>query len=273
MTYQIKEERLLWRDEGRGRDVPVKLYRPEGGWNAPVIVVSHGIGEDRESYEWLGRSLAASGFLAVHITHEGTDRAMLERGYWHLYRAVKQPENWVNRALDISFVLDQLERDAGADLGRVAVAGHSAGAFTAFVVAGLKGPRGDSLRDPRVKAIVPMSMPRIEGVIPDGAYHEINVPVLNVTGTCDASLIYRTLPRHRRAPFEESRATGHYLVTVRQVNHYTFSNPADRHHTLLAGITIAFLKAALLGDPAAAAWFDRPGLDAVNGTDLTIERK
>ncbi|HUP48631.1 MAG TPA: alpha/beta hydrolase [Thermoanaerobaculia bacterium] len=273
-AYQVVESSRVWRDEKRRRDVPVKMYEPERARKAlPVVVVSHGIGEDRDSYAYLGRALAAAGFLAVHITHAGTDREVRERGYLHLYRAVKRPENWIHRAFDVSFVLDRLEGDPRADAGRVAVAGHSAGAFTAFAVAGLRGPNGQILRDERVGVIVPMSMPRMDDVVPPGGYDGIELPVLNVTGTCDASLLYRTLPRHRRRPFEETRAGGHYLVTLRGVNHNTFSSGSDRHQALLAGITIAFLRGFLLGDPAAASWFNEPGLSVVDGTELTIERK
>ena len=263
----------VWRDETRARAVPVKLYAPARQGRAPVVVFSHGIGEDRDSYESLGRAFAAAGFLSVHITHAGTDRAMLERGYRHLYNAVKDPQNWINRTLDVTFVLDQLEVDPRADMARVAVAGHSAGAFTAFSVAGLKVRDGAPPRDPRVKAIIPMSMPRMNHIVPDGGYDEVRVPVLNLTGTCDTSILYRTFPRHRRIPFESTSATGHHLVTIRGVNHDTFSARNDRHHPLIAAISIAFLRGFLLEEREPAAWFGQTGLTVVNGTEMTIERK
>lgn len=248
---------------------------PARATRLPIVIVSHGIGEDRDSYEYLGRALASAGFLAVHITHAGTDRAMLEKGYLHLYRAVKDPMNWVNRVLDVSFVLDQLARDPRADIDRVAVAGHSAGAFTAFAVAGLRaGDEGKgTLRDERVKVIVPISMPRMDGVVSPDGYSAVDVPTLNITGTCDASLIYRTFPRHRRIPFESTTASRQYLVTIRDVNHDTFSAPSDRHHGLIATLVVDFLRAFLLGDAAAREWFDDGGLVKTDGTEMTVERK
>src|SRR5687767_6150969 len=247
-AHEAATTSVVWRDARRNRDVPVKIYAPDGQGRSPVVLFSHGIGEDRDSYEYVGNVLAASGFLAVHVTHAGTDRAVLERGYRHLYRAVKQKENWINRVLDVTFVLDELAGDSRADLDRVAVAGHSAGAFTAFAAAGLRTADGSTLRDPRVKVIIPISMPRLEGVVPPGGYDDIDIPTLNLTGTCDASLIYRTLPRHRRIPFEQTAATGHYLVTIGGVNHDTFSNASDRHHTLIASLMTLFLRAFLLED-------------------------
>ncbi|HEX2062362.1 MAG TPA: alpha/beta fold hydrolase [Thermoanaerobaculia bacterium] len=258
---RVGERSEVWHDPKRNRDVPVKIYGDSG----PVVVVSHGIGEDRDAYAYLGRALARHGFTAVHVTHAGTDRAVLERGYRHLYRAVKQKENWINRPRDVSFVLDRL----GAT--EAAVVGHSAGAFTAFALAGLR-MTGGTLDDPRVKVAVAMSMPRMEGVVAPGGYDAIAIPLLNVTGTCDTSLLYRTFPRHRRIPFEETHAARQYLVTLDRVNHDTFV-VEDPRNAQIVDLTIAFLRAWMLGDAAARAWFDDPGTGAVGGVRLSVERK
>lgn len=256
-------------DKKRNRAVPMHTYSPAGGPGPfPVVIFSHGIGEDRDSYAYLGRALAHAGFYTIHLTHAGTDKAMLKRGYRALYRATKEKENWINRALDVTFVLDQFAGDAILDLNRVAVVGHSAGAFTAFAAAGMRGPDGESLRDPRVKVIVPMSMPRI-----GGNYDAIDIPVLNLTGTCDTSLIYRTFPRHRRIPFESSHGPHQYLVTLEGVNHDMFSAPEDPHHAVIAAVTAAFLRAWMANDAAARAWFDDAGCGEAMGTRLCVERK
>lgn len=241
--------------------VPVRIYAPDAGAKLPVVVVSHGIGEDRDSYAWLGRRLAAAGFMAIHPTHAGTDRAVLERGYRHLYRATKDPENWRRRPRDVSAILDALAADARADTSRAAVVGHSAGAFTAFSLAGLRAGSGESLADPRVKVIVPMSMIRLQA-----SYDAISIPVLNITGTCDTSLIYRTFPKHRRLPFESSR--GQHLLTFEGVTHDTFSAARDPHHDEIGSAVIAFLRAYLLGDQDARRWFEDPG----SAPGLTLER-
>jgi predicted dienelactone hydrolase len=263
-SYQTRL--VEWRDAARNRDVPVKIYEP--AQSRGIVVVSHGIGEDRQSYSYLGRTLAENGFTAVHITHAGTDRATLERGYLHLYRATKNKQNWVNRPLDVTFVLDELEAR-----GPVAVVGHSAGAFTAFAVGGMRAAGGEVLRDDRVTVIVPMSMPRMDGVVATGGYDDIRIPTLNVTGTCDTSLIYRTFPRHRRIPFDQTRATGHYLATLRGVTHNSFSNREDENHDAIAALVVMFLDAHLAGNGPARQWFDAAGRTEIKGKELTIERK
>ncbi len=269
----IVESTETWRDPTRNRDLPVRIYKPAASSRRlPIIIFSHGIGEDRESYAYLGREWASRGFMAVHITHAGTDKAVLKQGYRKLYRATKLKENWINRPLDVTFVLDQLARRNDTDLDRVAVAGHSAGAFTALAVAGLKSESGDSLADPRVKAVIAISMPKMTGIVPPNGYDVIHVPVLHMTGTCDTSLIYRTFPRDRRVPFVSSRSTSpQYLVTLESVNHDTFSNAEDAAHPLIARITTAFIEGFVLGDARARAWFDNGGLAAAGR--LAVERK
>ena len=268
---RVDEVFLDLHDDARDRDVPVKIYKPATSGKLPIVIVSHGIGEDRDSYAYLGRELARHGFMSVHVTHAGTDRAMLKRGYLHLYRAVKDPKNWIARVVDVTFVLDQLAKRDDADTNRVAVVGHSAGAFTAFAVAGLTsrtdtpvcpGPSVCPTRDPRVKAIVAMSMPRLDGVVTNW---DVPIPALNLTGTCDVSLIYRTFPRHRRIPFEQSHAKEQYLVTIDRVNHDMFSAVEDEHHPLFAALTIAFLEDR--------SWFDEPGTAQLLGTVVAVENK
>ena len=271
---EVAVARESWHDAKRDRDVPVTIYAPRAPHaKLPVVVFSHGIGEDRDSYAYLGQALAQHGYLAVHVTHAGTDRAVLARGYRFLYRAVKEKSNWINRPLDVSFALDRLASRNDADLTRVAIAGHSAGAFTAFALAGVRFADGNTLRDPRVKVAVAMSMPRMDGVIAPGGYDAIAIPLLNMTGTCDTSLIYRTFPKHRRIPFESTHAARQYLVTLARVTHNTFSNAEDAHHDEIVAITLAFLDAYVRDDGAARAWFDDAGRGRIAQTELNVERK
>lgn len=257
--FDVKIERYVWHDAARDRDVPVTLYVPAAPGRHPVAVFSHGIGEDRDSYAYLGRALAERGYLAVHITHAGTDKATLQRGYRTLYRATKEKQNWVDRPRDVSFVLDQLRVRPDADMDRIAALGHSAGAFTVLALAGMR-LTGGTLEDERVKVGVAISMPKMPGVVAPGGYDALAVPILHLTGTCDTSLIYRTFPRDRRVPFEQTHAPHQYLVTLQGVTHDTFSNAEDAHHEEIVKIVTAFLDAWLLGNGDARAWFDEGGV-------------
>jgi predicted dienelactone hydrolase len=254
-------------DEKRNRDVPIRIYAPRDGGAHPVVFFSHGIGESRDSYVYLGEYWAAHGYVAIHVTHHGSDADFLKKhGIIALHRAVREREPWLHRPLDVSFVLDELEKRSGplaslssrVDLSRVAVAGHSAGAYTALVLVGAIVKNEESFVDPRVKAAIEISMPKLEPIFLAGAYDRIRVPVLHLTGTRDSSLLYRTSAKDRRDAFERTRASDQWLVTVTGANHNTFSN-ADRSdrvceqgmHRIIQLTTTRFLDAYLRGDAAA----------------------
>jgi dienelactone hydrolase len=275
-TFSVFESSVVWHDAKRNRDVPVKCYVPGGLDAPPVVIFSHGIGEDRDSYAWLGRALAQRGYVAIHVTHFGTDKSVLKQGYLKLYRATKEKSNWLNRPLDVSFLIDQLAAHAeGApkvDLDRIAVAGHSAGAFTVMALAGFTFNEG-SLADHRVRTGVAMSMPKMNGIVPGHGYDSLAVPILNMTGTCDSSLIYRTRPRDRRVPFDSTTARNQYLITFEGVNHDTFSNDEDGNHEMIAAITASWLDAFLRGEASSREWFDQGGVSASYGGKLAQEKK
>lgn len=248
-------------DHERDRTVPIRAYLPSAEGAHPVVFFSHGLGESRDSYAYLGRKLALNGYVAVHITHAGSDRDLLERdGIIAVHRAVRDPVTWINRPRDVSFVIDALaSHDARllplalrADLSRIAAAGHSAGAFTALALAGAAVHGERTFRDTRVKAIVAMSLPKLRRIFLDRAYDGITIPMLHMTGTRDTSLFYWTFPRHRRDAFERAPVTPQYLVTIDGATHATFSNPScaarsreQRMQQLIADATLLFLDAHL----------------------------
>ena len=66
-----------WKDTTRDRELPVKIYYPQGGAGPlPVIIVSHGLGGSRDGYEYLGRHWASYGYVSVHVQHKGSDTSV-----------------------------------------------------------------------------------------------------------------------------------------------------------------------------------------------------
>ncbi|TXH31919.1 MAG: dienelactone hydrolase [Rhodospirillaceae bacterium] len=103
----------------------------------PVVMLSHGTGGTAWGMEWLGRRLAARGFVAVAVNHHGNSAVQP-------YRAEGFLCQW-ERARDLSVLLDHLlaaHRSAGnvfagrLDAARCHAAGFSAGAYTVMLLAG-----------------------------------------------------------------------------------------------------------------------------------------
>ncbi len=288
-AQEVTVLRLEWRDQARGRDVPVKIYLPPQAGPRPLLVVSHGLGGSREGLEYLGQAWAAAGFLCIHPQHLGSDE-----GVWKgaanpeaaLRRAVANPRNAIDRARDVSFVLDealQASRTPDSPLFRridaqkIGVAGHSFGAWTALAAAG----RGGRLQDARIKACVALSAPArdLEREKADDA--DFQTPVFHFTGTQDNSPIGEMSAANRRVPFDAITKAQEYLVILDGADHMTFeskrrkgSNPNDaRDHDLIVQATTAFWRAYLENDADAKKWLRDGGFEKVLGKSGTFEKK
>ncbi|HOM52847.1 MAG TPA: hypothetical protein PL151_18425 [Phycisphaerae bacterium] len=297
--HEVATLRLAWTDDAREREVPVKIYYPaneEGPF--PIVIFSHGLGGSREGYAFLGRHWASHGYVSVHLEHEGSD-AEVWRGQTdaarELQRAAKDPRNAINRPKDVSFAIDQLQQlqaEDGGPLGnalaldRIAVAGHSFGAFTALAVVGELGTYASEQRlaDPRVKCAILMSTP-----VPvsrrdryDAVYGEIVVPCLHMTGTLDETPIAVTKVEDRRIPYDHIQRAEQYLVTFVGGDHAIFSGRPRRgsraekdplfHKLILAGTT-AFLEAYLADGDEAKTWLRDGGYRKMLATNARFEHK
>jgi len=234
-----------WRDEARGRDVPVRMYVPkaEGDRKFPLIVFSHGLGASREMYGYFGKHMAEAGYIVIAPTHHGSDTEALrawakkngfgkknEEGEGWLQAGISDPDNLRNRPKDISFVIDRAGKEpklAGiVDMDRIGVSGHSFGAYTAMVIGGmtvdLPEAKGVSFRDPRVRAVLPMS-PEGSGVmgITRDSWNAFGAPGLFLTGTKDYGSGGRAASWRREA-FDSVRGVDDYLFTIEGAGHMTF---------------------------------------------------
>ncbi len=256
----------IWRDEARGRDVPVKVYVPGSATSearAPVVVFSHGMGGSREGYEYLSRHLASHGYLVIHPTHKGSDteairgefrRRIRDRlalgdgaemepavrpgaggaGGGVIARNTSDPENLRNRPGDVAFVLDHVAADpalcAIADLERVAVAGHSFGSYTAMACAGmlvdLPGAPDASFREERIKAAIAMS-PQGTGAMGVDAGAWAGIEIPVLYLTGTKDYGQGERPAAwRREAFDASVRPDQYFVCITDATHMTFADNA-----------------------------------------------
>jgi len=97
-----------------------------------VIVISHGLGSDRTSFEYLATTLASYGF-AVAVEHPGSNAQQLRSLLAGRANEVTEPNEFINRPLDVKYLLDELERRDKSDpsfqlnLQQVGVIGQSLG--------------------------------------------------------------------------------------------------------------------------------------------------
>ncbi|MBS0191806.1 MAG: hypothetical protein U0573_12455 [Phycisphaerales bacterium] len=245
-TCPVRITDTVWHDAARDRDVPVRIYMPVmSGQNSsglPLVVFSHGLGGSGQMYGYFGKAMAERGFVVIAPTHHGSDTAALgewakkngfgkkdKNGDGWLRTSISDPENLKNRPGDISFVIDRALQEPSlrdiVDVNRIGVAGHSFGAYTAMAMGGLtvelEGKK-ISFRDPRVKAVLPMS-PEGAGVMGIGndSWNDFAVPVLFLTGTNDYGSGGRAAS-WRREGFDHVKGVDSYLFTIAGATHMTF---------------------------------------------------
>ncbi|MBP0443365.1 acetylhydrolase [Roseomonas sp. SSH11] len=258
---RITESRTVWRDAARARDIPVLIREPAGSGPAPTVFISHGLGGSREGLAYLGRALAENGYLAIHLQHIGSDDSLWRGGgdrMVGLAAGALNVQAALDRLLDVKFALDNLPRRA--DPERLAVAGHSFGAWTVQHMLGERLPGGDrglGLPDPRLKAGVALSPIPAIGLPPRLAYGGFAVPMLHITGTEDHGFIEGIRAPARRAPFEQSTNPG-ALVVLAGALHASFADEQEAggryaestYHARAASLSVTFLDAVLRGDAA-----------------------
>jgi predicted dienelactone hydrolase len=134
------------------RETPltVNLYLPRqfrGGGRVlsrPAIVISHGLGSDVTTYDYLARHLASHGFVIINVEHPGSNADQIQDLLAGQAAEVVPDNEFVARPAQISQVLDYLEersRPNGPLQGiinfrRIGVMGQSFGGYTSLALTG-----------------------------------------------------------------------------------------------------------------------------------------
>lgn len=285
-------------DEARdGRVVPFKLYHPtdHDHESLPLIVWSHGFGGNANGASFLSRFLAAHGYALLHITHHGTDSSLWEGKPGHpwdiLRKAEVSREITLARFHDVPFALDQLEGwarenpEVGGliDFDNIGMSGHSFGAMTTQVMAGMHVPNEAEelirLREERFKAGIlysPVPIAHLSDASPEELYSSIDMPLLHMTGTEDDSPIEGFGYEHRLVVHEHAGHPEKYLLVKKDGDHMVYNgtrgkleaNPLrPRHEELVKVGALAFWEAQLRADEKAKAWLTNGGFSTYIGAD------
>ena len=144
--FKSQKYTLKFFDSSRNRPLLTDVYIPNVQNAAPIIVISHGLGLDSSNFQYLATHLASYGFAVAVPNHPGSDAKQLHSLLNGRANDVAEPSEFKDRPLDITYILNQLEKGNQSDsrfkgrlnLQQVGVFGQSLGGYTALALAGAK---------------------------------------------------------------------------------------------------------------------------------------
>ncbi len=296
----IVRDKLI--DASRGdRVVKIKTYYPVNHTmtNLPVIIWSHGLGGSVDGAAFLSRFIASHGFVIVHVQHHGTDSSLWEGKKGHPWDIIRNTHisraTTLNRFADVPFVLDQLlswmadhpEVAMHADLSTLGMSGHSFGALTTQVMAGMLFPDAEgqllSFKEERFKSGIlysPGSVEHLGDLEPMDVYPSINIPLFHMTGTEDGSPLSDQGYETRLAVHAHTTQAEKHLLVLKDGDHMVFTgsrgklgqNP-NRHkqEEIIKIAALCFWEATLKNDKAAQGWLSDGAFSAWLEEEGTFE--
>ncbi|WP_293122629.1 alpha/beta hydrolase [Okeania sp. SIO1I7] len=252
------QETLNLNDKSRNRQFLVNLYLPSNQIQTqtiPVIILSPGLAAKLSQWQHLAIHLASHGFAVAKIQHPGSDfnhfQAFLEGKETEIF----QLREFINRPLDITYLLDELERrnklqyQGKLNLKNVGMAGQSFGAYTTLALAGAKinfaqlkqdclpqikslnpslflqcralelPQKNYDLRDKRIKSVLIMD-PVNSSIFGKSGLSHINIPILWVAGSEDQ---LTPVVIEQVYPFTWLPVTEKYFMLTKGAKHLDFN--------------------------------------------------
>ena len=258
--FTYTKESFTLRDVLRSRSLPLDLYLPERQSSSelsPLIVISHGLGSDRTSFDYFAKFLVSHGFAVAVPEHPGSNASQIQNLLEGFANDVTPPEEFLNRPLDISFILDRLSQDYGTqiDTNNVGIIGQSFGAYTALALAGaelnfpnleqvcsnlsrsfnvslflqclaLELPEtalDNNFRDARITSAIVIN-PLTSALFGKEGMAKIEIPLMVVAGSADT--VTPALPEQIRA-FTWLDTPEKYLVLMQEGTHFSTLNESS----------------------------------------------
>lgn len=145
-NFTWQKETLSFNDNRRNRSFIGDLYLPQSPSPVPVLIISHGVADNRKTFAYLGEYLASYGFAVVAIEHPGSNTEQLQNLFLGAAREPVETNEFVDRPQDVSFVIDGLTNlnqnnpqiKDKLNLQEIGIIGHSFGGYTALALAGAK---------------------------------------------------------------------------------------------------------------------------------------
>jgi len=257
--------------------------------NMPVIIWSHGAFGSHNAYNPLAEYWASHGYLVLQPTHSDSMREGTKPN-------VKNPmafKDWAQRPREVSYLIDQLqnletlipELKGRVERQLIGIGGHSFGAQTAQLLAGMTAKRGflagdapESFREKRASVFVIISPQGTNALSDKRSFVSIDAPFLMVTGTNDKAAnndqnyTWR-LEAWNNAPSAPDR----YLLLIDGAYH-NFGGISGPLRTPMAGpidndtmeavrsTSLAMFDSQLRGSRDAQAWLDTGTISTFEST-------
>ncbi|HCS22480.1 MAG TPA: dienelactone hydrolase family protein [Alphaproteobacteria bacterium] len=242
----------------------------------PVIVWSHGAFGSHTAYVPLAEYWASHGYLVLQPTHSDSMREGTMPN-------IKNPlvfKDWDDRPREVSYLIDQLQNletlipplKGRVDGSKIGIGGHSFGAHTAQLLAGMQvkrllggGERYD-FHEKRAQAFVIVSPQGTSKQVDAAALAKIDAPFLMITGTNDSAANNDKDYKWRMEAWNGAPAgPDRYLLLMDGAYHgfggisgtvrFTGAGPTDANEVdAVRGSALAMFDAKLRGDAAAENW-------------------
>lgn len=258
----------------KGRVFPVDIYLPQPGRSRlparlPVVIISHGLGSDRNTFAYLAEHLASYGFAVLVPEHPGSNLKQQEALVNGTASEVAQPTEFIDRPLDITYLLNYLEQQPAyrqLNLQQVGMIGQSFGGYTALVLAGaplnfvqLQAACADTannynlslllqcqallladatssltrtLQDRRIQAVIALN-PITSAVLGQDSLSQIQIPTMVVSGSADT--VAPTLLEQIQ-PFTWLSGDHNYLVLMDGGTHFSVIAGTGQRRPLRAAL-------------------------------------
>jgi predicted dienelactone hydrolase len=290
--HVVLTEFFNWKDTGRDRTIPIKIYRPQAVGSYPLLIFSHGLAGSREGGKAWGEHWATHGFISLHLQHPGSDEELLNGAdsdrlsMIRKLRSGASSENLIHRIQDARFAIDEIKRRNTAgdttwqqvDFLKIGISGHSFGAVTVQTLIGQKWQGSSStvpLTDERIRAALILSPSARQSEV--DTFAEIKIPVMSVTGTRDEMAILSGIDvtaANRLLVFQGMPAGHKYQIVFDGADHMVFNGNFEKirarpspeldslHWMWIKASSTAFWYSHLLGDTTADRWLNPNGIGA-----------
>lgn len=284
-TYQTEVATL--KDAGRDKEIPIRVCFPKELGNFPLIVLSHGFRGSRDGLQPLARHWVSHGYVCILPTHSDSIQLMPPGEKLKAFDTGPGSfSDWRSRPLDDRYIIAHIAEVETAipavkrkiDESRIGIGGHSFGAQTTMLLAGLR-PRigGDGLEEPKAKAFVMLSPQGPGGLMNEKAYLGIKRPSLFVTGSEDNPPIKTPVPQtpeSRELPFKLASPGDKFLLFIEGgkhnfggINEQQFPGAGSRDEDQVNWVRMAGLAmwdGYVKGEKAAVDWLKSGALKEVS---------